>query len=222
MTRGRSGPGPHRARKSGAHQLCRHPACPPADHQGDGGLVSGAAPGGRATGPERWNIEPVRTGTMEHRAGYVAACGLPGRGCGGLQAGWGLRGSARPGQGRKQAVRHRDPPRIPGTCGTPAPGRGTRQLCRHPAYPKADHRSDHRPVTPPHQDNPGPYHPRTHPRPHHGPRNQQARRRRPARPPPSVPIPPHGTARPVLCWQVAAASARTELLSGPRRRWHRG
>jgi len=25
--------------KSGAHQLCRHPACPPADHQGGGGLV---------------------------------------------------------------------------------------------------------------------------------------------------------------------------------------
>jgi hypothetical protein len=39
---------------------------------------------------------------------------------------------------------------------------------------------------------------------------------------PSVPVPPHGTARPGLCWRVAAASARTELPSGPRRRWHRG
>jgi hypothetical protein len=58
---------------------------------------------------------------MEHRAGYVAACGRPGRGCGGLQGGWGLRGPARPGRGRKQAVRHHDPPRIPGTCGTLAP-----------------------------------------------------------------------------------------------------
>jgi hypothetical protein len=89
----------------------------------------------------------VLTGTMEHRAGYLAACGRPGRGCGGLRAGWGLRGSARPGQGRKQAVRHRDPPRIPGTCGTLARKRGACQLCHDPALPSADDSGDDDRVT---------------------------------------------------------------------------
>jgi hypothetical protein len=91
-----------------------------------------------------------------------------------------------------------------------------------------------------HQDNPGSHHPRTHPRPHHEPRNQQAVRGGPPVPPagPARRTPPDPqmparrshecwwlircAARPVLPWQMAAASARTELPSGPRRRWHRG
>jgi len=69
--------------KSGAHLLCRHPACPPAAHQGGGGLMSGAAPGAR---------QRDRTATMEHRAGQDRNDGTSSRLGRGLRPAWtGLR-----------------------------------------------------------------------------------------------------------------------------------
>jgi hypothetical protein len=106
----------HPLRERGPRQLRHDRACPAAGHQGRGGSVSGAAPGGGSVWPEqhRWNIGVVKAAAMEHccrcgpgRGGAAEVCGVAGV-CGASQARGGEPGGAMM-HPRSRAWWHPDP-----------------------------------------------------------------------------------------------------------------